>query len=126
MLNNLTKKVDKNAYPDFIGKAGHSLFIKGDESGVEWVDSGYIPVYRINISNPVSLLLIGATHQVATDILPATATKQELYFYSDAPQVADISTDGFITAIAEGTVTILVTSVDQAKVSSFVITVTAN
>ena len=58
----------------------------------------------------VGALAVGATAQLAANVIPADANNQSMLFESDDPSVATITEDGFMTGLSEGTVTITVTT----------------
>src|SRR5665648_788204 len=63
-----------------------------------------------------------ATGTLVATVAPATATKKNLTWSSSAPAVATV-VDGVVTPIAEGTTTIIVTTVDGGFAARCAVTV---
>jgi uncharacterized protein YjdB len=94
------------------------------------VQTQYTPELSIINVTSVSLtpkpysLKIGDTYTLTATVLPSNATNKSVTWESSAPGVATVhSTTGLITAIALGDTTITVTTVDQSKTDTCVITV---
>ena len=124
-LTELSAKVDGNQIPDYSDKPGYALYVKGDGSGTEWVDPGYIPVSSVTLQNPISFMTVGSTYQLYYGILPNSATDKTVAYYVDNDSVATISPTGVVNALGLGVVTVHIVTSDQAKTDSFVITVTS-
>lgn len=74
----------------------------------------------------VSLSLAGTTTQALTaDVLPVDATNKQVTYSTSDPLIATVSTTGVVTAVAVGSATITVTTVDGAKTDTTAVTVTA-
>src|SRR5690606_7973315 len=82
---------------------------------------------EIVISNPEVELLEGATADIADRItvLPADAANKIVSFSSADPNVATINQSGTITAVAKGTTTITITSVQVPEITA-TINITVN
>lgn len=72
----------------------------------------------IAISNPITELYIGATHQLNVGILPADTTDKSVSFSSSDPAIAAVSESGLITPIKKGTVTITASTWDSSNLST--------
>ncbi|MGA9637736.1 Ig-like domain-containing protein [Flavobacterium sp.] len=84
-----------------------------------------VPVSGVSVS-PTSLSLsIGNTQTVSTTISPGSASNKSVLWTSSNTAVATVNTNGVITAIAAGTATITVKTVDGNKTASCLVTVTA-
>ena len=66
----------------------------------------------------------GKTATLVATITPANATNKEVTWKSDAETIATVA-DGVVTAVAEGTANITVTTTDGAKTATCAVTVTA-
>ena len=72
-----------------------------------------IPVYGITIGDcPTGLLQTGDTHQLTANVAPENATDKSVTWSSSNTQVATVDSDGLVTAISEGSVTITATTND--------------
>ncbi len=73
-----------------------------------------VPVYvtGVDLEEVTGPIAVGAVIQLETSISPADASNQNLVFESDDPGIATVSESGLLTAIAEGIVTVTVTTDD--------------
>ena len=83
-----------------------------------------VPVTGISVAPLTASLVAGATQQLTTTILPATATNQAVVWASTNSLVATVSATGLVTAVAPGVANITVTTADGGFVATSVITVT--
>ena len=82
-----------------------------------------IKVQSVTLEEERKTLVIGDTYVLNTTVLPAEAL-QEVTYTSETPEVATISANGTVTAIAEGTTTITATAKnDPALTDTIEITV---
>ena len=65
----------------------------------------------------------GASETLIADITPDNATNKNVTWSSDRPEVATVDENGKVTAVANGTATITVTTEDGNKTDSCVVTV---
>ena len=70
-------------------------------------------------------LTVGDTQTLAATILPSDAANKSVSWSSDNPSVATVDENGKVTAVAEGTAKITVTTVDGKKTADCAVTVTA-
>lgn len=84
-----------------------------------------VPVTGVTVSPTTKSLAVGATQQITVTIAPSDATIKTVTYESSDPTKATVSATGLITAVAEGTATITVTTDDGAKTATVVVTVTA-
>jgi uncharacterized protein YjdB len=68
---------------------------------------------------------IGSTIQLVPTVLPVDATNKSVEFVSSDPLLANVSSTGLVSGLAEGMVTITVTTQDGGKVATSEITVLA-
>jgi len=69
-------------------------------------------------------LEVGATRQLNATVEPSDAENQSVTYVSDDDTVASVDSDGLVTAIAEGTATITVTTDDGGHTDEATINVT--
>lgn len=82
-----------------------------------------VAVVSISSTPPTASLAPAATQQITTAFTPSNATDQGLTYATSDPAIATVSPSGLITAVAVGTATITVTSLDGAKTDTVVVTV---
>lgn len=80
-------------------RRGHSVRCVKD-------DSELIPVESITLSESTVTLSTGSSISLAAAIVPANANHQFAYWWSENDEVATVDSEGNVTAISEGTVTI--------------------
>jgi len=96
------------------------------ESGNPSTPSGPTSVAVTGVSLKSSTyILVGNTETLNATITPSNATNQNVTWRSSNSAVATVSTSGKVTAIAKGTATITVTSVEGGKTASCTVTVAA-
>lgn len=87
------------------------------------VNTSNVAVTSVSL-NPTSVsLAVGGTQQLTPTILPSNATNKSVSYASNNTGVATVNSAGLVTAIANGTATITVTTVDGNKTSTASITV---
>lgn len=87
--------------------------------------------YKINMVHPTSISVspatvtkaVAATQQLTTTFTPAGTSNKGLLYSSSNPAKATVSATGLITAVASGTATITVTTVDGGLVGTCVVTI---
>ncbi len=83
-----------------------------------------IRVESVGLDKPSATLTVGGEPlQLEATILPATATDKGVKWSSDKESVAEVDEEGLVTAIAEGTAKITVTTDDGGKTAECEITV---
>lgn len=85
--------------------------------------SSNIPVTGVGVSPSSDLLAVDDTLQLVATVYPTNATNKEVTYSSSAEGVATVDSDGLVTAVAEGTATITVTTTDGGKTDTCAITV---
>lgn len=83
-----------------------------------------ISVTSVSLDTNSASLSIGATQQLYATINPSNATNQNVTWSSSNSTVASVSSTGLVTAKAEGTALIKVTTADGGKTASCAVTVT--
>ncbi len=90
------------------------------------------PVAQITVVQGVRLdktseaVLVGETTQLTATVNPESATNRNVIWSSSNEEVATVSAGGLVTAVAEGTATITVTTVDGSYRAECVVTVRSN
>ncbi|WP_276379042.1 Ig-like domain-containing protein [Flavobacterium sp. H4147] len=91
-----------------------------------WYDSNPgtgVAVTSVSLSPTTASLNVGGTQQLTPTVLPSNATNKSVTYSSNNTSVATVNTSGLITAVANGTATITVTTVDGSKTSTCTVTV---
>lgn len=93
-----------------------------------FTDTSSIKVQTAVVSVSVSpttatLTSVGATQQLTPTVLPDNATNKSITYSSSAQDVATVSASGLITAVANGTADITVTTTDGSKTAKCSVTV---
>lgn len=86
---------------------------------------------KINVVHPTAISVspatvtktAGATQQLTTSFTPTNSSNRGLLYSSSNPAKATVSATGLITAVASGTATITVTTVDGGLVGTCVVTI---
>lgn len=92
-----------------------------------WYDSNPgtgVAVTSVSLSPTTASLNVGGTQQLTPTILPANATNKSVTYSSNNIAVATVNASGLITAVANGTATITVTTVDGNKTNTCLVSVT--
>ena len=89
-------------------------FAPEDESSswVVFIKKDDIPVAGIEITPQLSQIPVNETTQLYAFFNPENATNQDILWTSDNEAIATVDTNGLVTGIAEGTVTITATTAD--------------
>ncbi len=82
-----------------------------------------IVVTGVSLNKSTTTINQGGTEQLSASLTPQDATNKELSWSSDNEGVATISASGLVSAVAAGTATITVTSVDGSYTATCTITV---
>ncbi len=85
-------------------------------------DPVVIPVTGITLSKTNLTLKVGDTHELVATITPENATNKAVNWMSSNDWLVSVQ-DGFLTAIAEGTATIIATTADGGKTAMCNVTV---
>lgn len=91
-----------------------------------WYDSNPgtgVAVTTVSLSPTTASLNVGGTQQLTPTVLPSNATNKSVTYSSNNTSVATVNTSGLITAVANGTATITVTTVEGSKTSTCTVTV---
>ena len=82
-------------------------------------------VNKVSLDKTELALTVGDTQTLIATITPDDANNKSVSWSSDKPSVATVDENGKVTAVAEGTAKITVTTVDGKKTAVCVVTVTA-
>lgn len=91
-----------------------------------WYDSNPgtgVAVTSVSLSPASASLSVGATQQLTSTVLPTNATNKSVTYSSNNTAVATVNTSGLIMAVANGTATITVITIDGSKTSTCAVTV---
>lgn len=91
-----------------------------------WYDSNPgtgVAVTSVSLSPTTASLNVGSTQQLTPTVLPANATNKSVTYSSGNTAVATVNASGLITAAANGTAIITVTTADGNKTSTCTVTV---
>ena len=80
-------------------------------------------VTSVSLNKDSLTLDVGGTATLTATITPSNATNQNVTWSSDNESVATVDTNGKVTAVAPGTATITVTTVDGGKTATCAVTV---
>lgn len=83
-----------------------------------------VKVTGVTVAPKTNNLEVGATRQLNVTIDPSNADNQGVTFVSNDEAVATVGSDGLVTAVAEGTATITVTTDDGQLTDTATINVT--
>ncbi len=92
-----------------------------------WYDSNPgtgVAVTSVSLNPTTASLNVGGTQQLTPTVLPTNATNKSVTYSSNNTAVATVNASGLITAVANGTATITVTTVDGSKTSTCLVSVT--
>ena len=82
-----------------------------------------VRVTSVMLDDDEELIEIGNTYQLTATVLPADASDKSVTWSSSDEAVATVSDAGLVTAVAQGTATITVTTTDGSFTSTFTATV---
>ena len=83
-----------------------------------------IPVTGVAMPQQTLSLKVGATKQLVGVISPDNATNKNMTYSSENEAIATVASDGTITAVAPGTVNVVVTTADGSFTDKTAVTVT--
>ena len=84
-----------------------------------------VPVTGVTLDQATLSLTEGSTVTLVATVAPDDATDKSVTWASDDETIATVDNEGKVTAVAAGTATITVTTVDGAKTATCAVTVTA-
>lgn len=85
-----------------------------------------VPVTSVTLDKTSLTLDVGGTETLTATVEPANATNKAVTWSSDNISVATVDANGLVTAVAEGTATITVTTEDGSKTATCTVIVTNN
>ena len=84
-----------------------------------------VAVTGVKLDKTTLELAVGASQKLTASVEPSNATNKEVTWKSSDDKVATVGTDGTVTGVKAGTVTISVTTKDGSKTATCKVTVTA-
>ena len=84
-----------------------------------------VAVTGVTLNKTSTSITVGKTDTLTATVSPEGATNKAVTWSSDKPSVATVSDTGFVTAVAEGTAKITVTTVDGSMTATCNVTVNA-
>lgn len=94
-----------------------------EDASTVTVERETIPVTGVSLSPTSASLTIGSNEQLTATISPANADNPSVSWSSSNPSIASINANGMITALAQGTTIITVTTIDGNFTATTTITV---
>ncbi len=117
---------------------GTVITVKCGDPGWPSMNSGSEPaqIYTFTVKKPISVtgvslnktslaLEIGSSEQLTASVQPENAENKSVAWASSDASVASVAEDGTVTALAEGSAQITVTTADGAKTASCTVSITA-
>ena len=96
----------------------------GSDSGEFTLTIGVQAVTGVKLNKNTTTIKVGGTETLTATVEPANATNKAVTWSSDNISVATVDANGLVTAVAEGSATITVTTEDGSKTASCTVTVT--
>ena len=96
----------------------------GSDSREFTLTIGVQDVTGVKLNKNTTTIKVGGTETLTATVEPANATNQAVTWSSDNISVATVDANGLVTAVAEGSATITVTTEDGSKTASCTVTVT--
>ena len=84
-----------------------------------------IKVTKVSLNKKITTINVGANETLIPTVSPTTATNQNVTWKSSNTKIANVESNGMVTAIKAGKVTITVTTVDGKKTAKCTVTVSA-
>lgn len=95
----------------------------GNNTATATVKVQNIPVSAINISPPDILVGVGNSAILTSTILPANASNKGMSWKSSDSTLVKVNNSGIVTGVKTGTAKIMVTSMDQEKTDTCLVTI---
>ncbi len=97
--------------------------INGGYPILKWqIGLSYVPVSTVTLNKTELELIVGKDETLTATVTPGDASEQSVTWTSSAPEIAKVE-NGKVTALAEGTATITVTTADGGKTAQCQVTV---
>jgi len=87
------------------------------------VNAATVAVTGVSLDKVTETITVGGTRQLTATVDPADASNQSVTWASDQETVATVNSSGLITAVAAGTATITVSTVDGSYTAACIVTV---
>ncbi len=88
------------------------------------VSETIVPVESVTVTPAKLSMVKGDTSKLTATVLPAEATNKQVRWSSSAPEVAEVSADGTVTAVGTGEAKVTATTVDGGEKATCTVTVT--
>lgn len=128
--NDLNNQIDSEGYYYLNYSSANTLFTTSKNTGnniVLYKQVEHVGVDAVELDTPVHAMAVGATKQLKAYVMPVgEADDASVTWTSDNTSVATVSSSGLVTAKANGTATITVTTADGGYTDTCVVTVTSN
>ena len=126
----LDNQIDSGSYYYLSCSNDTTYFTTSKETGnniVFYKQVEHVGVDAVELDTPVHAMAVGATKQLTAYVMPVgDADDASVTWTSDNTSVATVSSTGLVTAKANGTATITVTTADGGYTDTCVVTVTSN
>lgn len=106
--------------------SNYTLGVPATVSAVLSINAAPVLVIGVRMSISAKEMSVGESFRLTATVLPMDATTKEVEWSTSNPEVATVSDNGEITAIALGTATITVTTIDGAYTATCSVTVNDN
>ena len=119
--------VDANGKVTSLGEGSATITATTDDGGFTAdceVTVNVVAVTGISLDKDIATIEIGKSTQLTATISPENATNKNVTWSSSNTSVATVDEDGLVTAVAEGSATITVTTEDGEKTATCRVTVT--
>lgn len=128
--NDLDNQIDSGSFYYLSCSSDTTYFTTSKNTGnniVLYKQVEHVGVHAVELDTPVHAMAVGATKQLTAYVMPVgEATNTAVTWKSSNTSVATVSSSGLVTAVANGTATITVTTADGGYTDTCVVTVTSN
>ena len=105
---------------------GYTLTVNGGTLPGKVTGDVIYKVTGVSLNKNTTTIKVGGTETLTAMVEPANATNKAVTWSSDNISVATVDANGLVTAVAEGSATITVTTEDGSKTASCTVIVTNN
>ncbi|PID88408.1 MAG: hypothetical protein CSB06_00215 [Bacteroidia bacterium] len=126
--NESVATVDATGLVTAVAQGNADIVVKTEDGGFTdtckvTVTPKAIAVTKVTLSPATAELKVGETATLTATVEPSDATNKSVTWSSDNESVATVDATGLVTAVAEGTATITVTTEDGSKTATCTVTV---
>ncbi len=107
-----------------LGTGNYTLTVNGGTLTGNVTGTVNYKVTGVKLNKNTTTIKVGGTETLTATVEPANATNKAVTWSSDNISVATVDANGLVTAVAEGSATITVTTEDGSKTASCTVTVT--